>query len=241
MTYPQRQPNEEHAPHPKHESALEITAHNGGGAATAAISVLALVFSGYSLWDSSLKAPDLKFFVPPVVQYSAPYNNSNFEMIEVPITFVNNGGRTGTVLSMQLEATNEKTKETKHFYAANFGRWSMEKTRSLAYEPFAPISLAGKASRTETVQFYTSGASEKPDQLIRDPGVYQLRVMLDEAQADDFGVLDRLVSRKPDTLSVSVELREYDARAFENGTLPLYSTTGRSAKSSDAEPAAAAP
>jgi hypothetical protein len=231
MTYPQRQPNGEGATHAKHEFAVPDANHGRGGALTAVISVLALVFSGYSFWDSSLKGPDLKIFVPPVIQYSDPYNNSNFEVIEVPITLVNNGGRTGTVLSMQLEATSEKSKETKRFYAANFGRWSMEKTRSLSYEPFAPIPLAGKSSRTETVQFYTNGPSEKPDQLIREPGVYKFHLVLDEAQVDDFGVLDRLLSRKPDELTFSMELREYDARAFENGTLPLYSTTGRSAKS----------
>jgi hypothetical protein len=43
-----------------------------GRSFSAVISALALVFSGYSLWDSSLKAPDLKIFVPPVIQFSAP-------------------------------------------------------------------------------------------------------------------------------------------------------------------------
>jgi hypothetical protein len=63
------------------------------GTLSAVISVLALVFSGYSLRDSSLKAPDLKVFVPPVIQFSAPYNNSSFEVIEVPVTLLNDGGR----------------------------------------------------------------------------------------------------------------------------------------------------
>jgi hypothetical protein len=203
---------------------------------SAAISALALAFSGYSLWDSSLKAPDIKIFVPPVIQFSAPYNNSNFEVIEVPVTLLNDGGRTGTVMSMELEATNTKTNETKHFYAANFGRWSMEKARSLAFDAFAPIPLPGKASKTETVLFFTDGAKEKPDQLIRDPGVYKFRLVLDKAEVNDFGPLDKFFHHGPAEVTFAMELRGYDARAFNVGTLPLYSTTGRSAKGGDAPP-----
>ena len=232
MTNPQRQP----AGDGPAQVTIDSAAHGADGRLTAAISVLALVLSGYSLWDSSLRGPDLKVFVPPVIQYSAPYNNSNFEVIAVPVTLVNDGGRTGTVLSMELEATNPKSKETKRFYAADFGRWTMDKTRANGYEPFAPISLAGKASRTETVLFYTNGPAEKPDQLIREPGVYEFKLMLDEAQVDDFGPLDRIARHGPAQLSFSMNLRDYDARAFLNGTLPLYSTTGRSAKSGDVSP-----
>ena len=220
--------------------AIDAAAHNNtnttGGRVTAAVSAIALLFSGYSFWDSSIKGPDLKVFVPPVIQYSAPYNNSNFEVIAVPVTFVNDGGRTGTVLSMELEVTNPKTKETKHFYAADFGRWTMEKTRASSYEPFAPISLNGKASRTETVLFYTKSPAEKPDQLINEPGVYQFKLKLDEAEVNDWGPLEKLSAHGPAQLSFAMELRFYDARAFQNGTLPMYSTTGRSSKSDDASP-----
>ena len=213
------------------EHIAEEAAHHGrGGRLTAVISVVALLFSGYSLWDSSLRGPRLKLFVPPVIQYSSPYNNTNFEVIEVPVTLVNDGGRTGTVLSMDLEVTNPKTNETKRFYAADFGRWTMEKTRANAYEPFAPISLSGKGSRSQTVLFYTNGPAQKPDQLIHEPGTFNFKLTIDEAAADDFGPLDRLFRAGPTQLTFATELREYDARAFQNGTLALYSVTGRSVK-----------
>jgi hypothetical protein len=211
--------------------AIDAAGHNSGGRVTAVVSALALLFSGYSLWDSTLKGPDINVFVPPVIQYSSPYNNTNFEMIAVPVTFVNDGGRTGTVLSLELDVTSAKTKAPKRFYAADFGRWTMEKTRAGSYEPFAPISLSGKASRTETVLFYTKSPDEKPDQLITEPGVYQFKMTLDEAGA---GGSSSLKGRHPTQISFDMELRNYDARAFQNGTLPMYATTGRSAKSSDA-------
>ncbi|MFA5958183.1 hypothetical protein [Hyphomicrobium sp.] len=207
------------------------------GSFSAVISVLALAFSGYSLWDSSLKAPDLKVFVPPVIQFTAPYNNTNFEVVEVPVTLLNDGGRTGTALSMDLEVTNPKTGEVKRFYAADLGRWTMDKARANGFDPFAPIPLAGKSSKTETVLFYTNGPAQKPDQIIREPGTYGFRLVLDEADVNEFGPIDKIFRHGPAEVEFNMELRNYDARAFQTGTLPLYSTSGRSAKGgSSAQP-----
>jgi hypothetical protein len=109
----------------------------------------------------------------------------------------------------------------------------MDKARANGFDPFAPIPLAGKASKTETVLFYTNGPSQKPDQLIREPGTYNFRLVVDEAQVNDFGAFDKIFRHGPAEVSFSADLRTYDARAFQAGTLPLYSTSGRSAKSGD--------
>lgn len=194
-----------------------------GGKFAAVLSAIALAFSAYSLWETSLKQADVHVFVPPVVQYSAPYQNSNFEVVAVPVTLANEGARTATVLSMELVATDPRTKQTKRFYAADLGRWTMERTRSGAYEPFAPLSLSGRSSRTEQVLFYTRGEDQKPDQLIREPGAYDFSLVLDIAEAQ----------AKP-TVSFQRALMHYDARAFNEGTLPLYSADWRAA--SNAKP-----
>jgi hypothetical protein len=152
-------------------------------------------------------------FVPSVIEYSAPYQNNNFEAIIIPVTISNEGARTGTVLSLELDVTDPKTNQTKRFYAANFGRWTMERTRSGAYQAFAPIALAGYSSRTETVQFYTRGEEEQPPQIIRETQPYRFTITLRDV-ADD--------RRTPATISFERELRHYDARAFTNGTLWLY-------------------
>ena len=185
----------------------------GGGKLAVSLSAIAMVFSGYSLWESSLKAADLHAFVPPVIHFAAPYQNTNFEVIAVPITLSNEGARTATVLSMELAVTDPRTKATKKFYAADFGRWTMERTRAGAYEPFAPSPLAGRSSRTESVLFYTRGEDQKPNELFRAAGPYSFTLSLDVAESKD----------KP---SVTFEraLLNYDARAFNEGTLPLYSS-----------------
>ena len=195
-----------------------------GGKFAAVLSAVALAFSGYSLWETSLKQADVQIFVPPVIQYSAPYQNSNFEMIAVPVTMTNEGARTATILSMQLSVTDPRTQQTKHFYAADFGRWTMERTRTGAYEPFAPVSLAGRSSRTESVLFYTRGEGEKPAQLIEAVGPYEFTLTFDVAEAKE----------KP-AVSFDRSLLHYDARAFNEGTLPMYSADWQSSNNTKAD------
>ncbi len=205
-----------------------------GNKIAAIVSAIALAFSAYSLWDASLKQPDLRVFVPPVIQYSSPYQNSNFEMVAIPVTLTNEGARTGTVLSIELAVTDPRTSQTKLFYAADFGRWTMERTRSGAYQPFAPLSMAGRSSRTETILFYTRGEEQKPAQLIREPGPYRFALKLEEAEIDDFGWLDRIWPAKPTSLAFERSLLHYDARAFNSGTLPMYAPDWKSTMSGKA-------
>ncbi len=208
--------------------AVDTVIKREGGRIATFVALIALAFSAYSLWETSLKQPDVRIFVPPVIQFSAPYNNSNFEVIAIPVTFANEGARTGTVLSMELAVTDPRSNQTKLFYAADFGRWTMEKTRAGTYQPFAPISLAGRASRTETVLFYTRGEDQKPPQLIQETGPYQFKLTIEQAVADDLGPIDEWLAKGETAVSFERELRHYDARAFNNGTLPLYAKDWRS-------------
>lgn len=199
------------------ETATQGLSAVEGGKFAAVLSAIALVFSGYSLWETSLKQADVQIFVPPVIQYASPYQNSNFEVIAVPVTLTNEGARTATILSMQLAVTDPRTKQTKHFYAADFGRWTMERTRSGAYEPFAPLSLAGRTSRTEQVLFYTRGDDQKPNQLIEAVGPYNFELTFAVAESQE----------KP-TIKFDRSLTFYDARAFNERTLPMYSADWQS-------------
>lgn len=213
------------------ELATQTASGVDGNRIAAVVSAVALMFSAYSLWETSLKQADVAVFVPPVIQFSAPYQNSNFEMVAVPVTLVNEGARTGSVLSMELAITDPRTSATKLFYAADIGNWSMERARSRAFTPFAPMSLAGRTSRTETVIFYTRGEDQKPNEILRETGPYTFTLTLEVAENTDFGPLDRLWRKPAPKVTFVRELKQFDARAFQNGTLPLYSPDWRSATS----------
>ncbi len=126
-----------------------------GGVLTAVASAVALLFSSYSVYETSVRRPDLRLFVPPTIQYSDPYQNDNFEVFVVPVTVANVGARSGAVLALDLEVKNPRTGEKKMFYAAEFGRWTMANAQSGNFEHFAPLAIPGKSSVTASVIFYS--------------------------------------------------------------------------------------
>ena len=202
--------------------AIDAQSHTGGRLANV-VSAIALTFSGYSVWETSLKQSDLKVFVAPVIQYASPYNNSNFEMLAIPITITNEGARTGTILSAELLVTDPEKKLSKRFYSADFGRWSVENARTGNFKPFAPMSLAGRASQTETILFHPR-RDETVMQLIAATGRYQFTLKLNVALTEDFGFLDRAWRKAPDPLSFEMILPVLDHRAFTSGagSLPMH-------------------
>lgn len=217
--------------------ATDITTDNArhvsGGVAATVLSAIAVLFSAYSLWDTSLKSADLKAYVPRVIYFASPYQNTNFEMISIPVTISNEGAQTGTILHMDLAVTDPRTKQTKNFYAAEFGVWSMERTRTKSYTGFAPIPLEGRSSRTESILFYTRGEEEKPEQIIREVGPYEFKLTL--TPADGANGLGMKQASKPISVSFTRELPFYDARAFEIGTIFMHAKDWQTSTNSSSQ------
>ena len=82
-------------------------------------------------------------------------------------------------------------------------------------------SLAGHARQTETVLFYTRGDEEKPPQMVYEKGPYAFKLILDDGSLES--------GRQPPSVEFVRELRWYDARAFNEGTIPMYAKNWRSA------------
>jgi hypothetical protein len=181
------------------------------------VSAIALLFSGYSLWETSLKRSDLKVFVAPVIRYASPYQNTNFEVFAVPVTIMNAGARTGTIMSMSLDVTDPANKLSKRFYSADFGQWSIEKSRTGDFRPFAPIPLPGRSSYSEVILF-NARIEEKVMQIVQAAGRFQFTISLDAALSENFGFLDRIWSKPPEPLTFEMELPELDHRAFTSGS-----------------------
>ena len=196
-------------------------ARNTGSQIAGYASAFAVAFSGYSLFEGSVRQPDLKAFVPPVVQYAQPYQNSNFEVFAVPVTIVNSGARTGTVLGIDLVVTGLAKGETKTFYSADLGNWTLATARAFGFKPFSPISIPGKTSFSDVVLFYPR-RDEKVQAVVAETGTYRLSLTLNTAEVDDFWLLDRWLHRKPEPVTVEMTLPVMDHRAFNVGTLPMH-------------------
>ena len=114
------------------------------------ISAFALLFSGYSFYETVVRSADFAIYVPPRIAYTDPNSPEHpFEVFIVPLTLANDGARTGTVLSIDLLVTNPRTGKTKKFYAANLGTWGLEPKT-----PFMPVALLEKPAFPNPCSLY---------------------------------------------------------------------------------------
>jgi hypothetical protein len=194
----------------------------------------AVVSSGITLWQTSLRAANLEVFVPPVIRYASPYQNSYFEAFEVPLTIINSGARTGTVLSIDLIVSDSRRRVSKRFYSAYLGPWHMERG---GFTPFMPISLAGRTSHSETLLFYPR-SEETVMQIIQDIGRFQFSLGMSVAIVRGPSILTRLLGDGiPPPLNFPMDLPILDHRAFTqgSGTVMLNHPDWRASSNIDSE------
>jgi hypothetical protein len=164
-----------------------------GGMQATILSAVALVLSGFSLYESSFKTAELEVFVPPVIHYARD-NDGNVELFAIPITVTNAGARTGTVLSMQLEVEDLKSRKTKRYYSALLGEHQVDPTAT--NRSFAPLSIAGRETFTDTVRFYPEGNALP--KLVEDAGDFRFTVSLVTALPAHPDLIDRYLRKSPD-------------------------------------------
>jgi hypothetical protein len=143
-------------------AAASAMLHSHGGVTTV-FSAIAVLFSAYSLWETSLKQADLSVYVTGVVTYerdltAAEYITpaGGFEVFAVPVTIANGGARDAAVLSLQLDAVSPKTGLAARFeatYTAD-GAYFANTGDKRPKTPFSALVIAGRSAWTGTVLFY---------------------------------------------------------------------------------------
>lgn len=208
------------SPHDQTQHAATVieTAGHGGRLATV-LSAFALVFSGYSFYESALKAPSLQVHVPPVINYARD-DGGSVEVLAIPLTIANGGARTGTVLSVELEATDPTTGTTKKYYSAYLGEHPKDATETKP--AFAPISVAGRDVYSGTILFYPAG--QILPALITKKGSYDLKLTLNMAKAEDDWLIGALTPRAPAPIEVSMTLPYFSQQSlgYRRTTIPMH-------------------
>lgn len=176
------------------------------------VSAFAFAFSGVSFYETVIKQPRLTIYVPPVLQY-AHDGGGDTELFAIPITISNDGARSGTVLSMELEvenptATGDEPK-IKNYYSAFLGEHA--KNSDAPNRAFAPMSIAGRASASETIRFYPQGNSLP--HLLQDAGTFRFTLKVATAAAPSSSFIDRLFKHgDPDPISFTRTLPWFSAQ-----------------------------
>ena len=201
--------------------AVEHAATGGhGGAFATALSAVALFFSGLSYYDSSLASAELTVYVPPMVHYA----RDGADVFNVPLTLVNNGAQNGTVLSMDLTVENLDPKAERKFITfRSLFLGDYPRDDKVALRSFAPISVPGHGTVTETVRFYNMG--EMLPMLVTDKGKFRFTLALNTAKSDS-NFIDKLMRRDPKPLTFDLELPYFAVQrvSFQNGTITMFNT-----------------
>lgn len=143
------------------------------------LSVVAMCMSGYSLYESALKGPDLSVYVAPRIDYVDPDRPEAVrEVFIVPVTIANDGARGATILSIELVVADVKSGRSKRFQAARLGTWG-----ETPLKPFAPVMLSGKAIYTQALQFEPRPGETLPQVMSMEPGRYRFTLSLTTAAA----------------------------------------------------------
>ena len=223
---------------PAHDMGAGSLAEHGshGGMFATVLSAVALLFSGLSYYESSLKTADLAVYVPPMIHYARDGDNDVFN---VPITISNDGARSGTVLNMVLEAENLRPnadKKTARFHSAFLGEYPRDDKAE--NRSFAPLSIAGHGTFTETVRFYPMDDPLLPF-LVDDKGDYRFTLKLITANAQKPDLADRLLGTdvKPLTFDLTLPFISFQHLAFRRGTIAMYNKDWKPAVSTNTDSA----
>lgn len=214
--------------------AIEHGAH--GGLLATILSAVALIFSGFSYYESSLKTASLDVYVPPMIHYARDGDNDVFN---IPITISNDGARSGTVLNMELIAENLRDgaeRKTARFHSAFVGEWP--RSNEAVNRSFAPISIAGNGTFSETVRFYPMENSLPF--LVDDKGDYRFTLKLFTAEPQNPDMMHRMLGTKPEPLTFELTLPfiSFQHLASRRGTIAMFNKDWKPAVSSSTSPAA---
>ncbi|MEQ1715069.1 MAG: hypothetical protein ABL907_03630 [Hyphomicrobium sp.] len=204
-----------------------------GGLFATVLSAVALVFSGLSYYDNSLASADLTVYVPPMVHYA----RDGADVFNIPITLANDGARAGTVLSMELEVENlqaDAERKSVRFRSAFLGDYPRDDKAPL--RSFAPISVPGHGTVTETVRFYNMG--EMLPMLVTDKGDFRFTLTLNMAKPQS-GLFESLTHTAPKPLTFELNMPYFAVQhvSFQNGTIAMFNKDWKPAISTSTEPA----
>lgn len=199
----------------------------GAGVWTSLISTLAFLFSGVSFYESVVKRAALEVWVPPVIHYARD-GGGDTELFAIPVTITNAGARTGTILSMDLEVESPKAgadPKSKRYYSAYVGEHP--RAGDALNKAFAPASIAGRATYSDTIRFYPVGSALP--RLVSEAGEYRFRLSLNLAEGGDAGLWESLwrTQVRPVSFTLTLPWLSDQHLGFRRGTIAMHAKDHR--------------
>jgi hypothetical protein len=171
-----------------------------GGRWVTIISLIALVFSGISLYETVLKQARLKPYIGEIVRYGHTADG-NTEAFSLPITITNYGARDTAVTGIELQLIQGSASR---FVASYIGDNPAKENPA-----FAPIVIAGRDTYSANVLFYPVKPKAKNSSLKMQAGkasTHRFCLKLHTEMNSDYGFFDRIFQKLPPIISFTADL-----------------------------------
>lgn len=189
---------------------------------TGLFSVIAVIMSGFSLYQTVIKQAHLHLFVPETISYTRDADGS-FEVLVVPVTIANSGARDGLVSSLTLKVRNTDTNRERTFHAtyiADQGYFSTAPVtdgNTVRAKPrpkfaFAPIVVSGRSGYSGTLIFYPRSYSA--DRVVPKEGAFEFELSAEMKVVEKLDVLDQAFGHTLEPVSFKAQLPKV-SRYFE--------------------------
>jgi hypothetical protein len=191
---------------------------------TAVVSACAFVFSAFSMWNTSLKSPELKLYAADNISYLRdPWGS--YEVVVAPLTIVNSGARDGAIVSLELEVHSPSSGRRERFlatYTVDAGYFGATDDVSKRVRrpklPFAPLSVAGRSAYTGTILFYGPEPKEARETRLLEPQTkVEMTLRLVTPNPDNW--LDRLLGKPPQAMALKADVPAYMPGAVLSGDM----------------------
>jgi hypothetical protein len=177
---------------------------------------VALVFSAYNLWETSLKQAHLSVYVTGVVTYTRDATDDylapagGFEVFAVPVTIANSGARDAAVLSLELDAKSPKSGMTARFdatYIVDATYFAVRREGERPKAPFTALVVAGRSAWAGTILFYPVSYSN--EKALAPAGELQQKIMALRDKHGSLVELERKLREQNETMPELEELEAY--------------------------------
>jgi hypothetical protein len=189
--------------------------HSEGGRWAVAISLLALVLSAFSLYETNLKQARPVLHVGAVMYYAR--DPEGVEAFAVPVTITNRGARDAIVTALELRAAQSTPGAVATLFAGSY--LAVGNSLSKDRQPFTPLSLPGRGSYTGIVVFQAADLKIPSTPTVTRGGEtlrFCARARAETSQ-DYLAPLDALLAAAPSALTFEAELPWFAAKALDAG------------------------
>lgn len=184
------------------------------------ISLLALVLSATSIYQTTLKQPMPTLYMSGTFRFG--HDGSRKEIFAIPMTIVNHGPRDTVITSISLAVMRAGVVNPPPVFVSSYFGDAPKRSDSL----FTPISVAGHSSFAGSIVFARN--SDGDDAAIAGKDTYQFCLSIRTETGDDIGFLGSLLTFRPSALSFQANMPYFDISQLAAGqdlALPVQNIT----------------